>query len=125
SRPVWSTGAARFGPDTYAWVESPSGAFPGNRRYFAEIKDVPFGVCELDVQATAGTGGRATLTIKARGHAYFVHVCTPEPGVRFSDNYFDLRDGDAAQVTVSGLPEGFDPKRLEVKGYAGQARRPS
>lgn len=123
SRPVWTAELADAGPETYAWVESPSGAFPSNRYYFAEIKDIPFGDVELDVQATALDDGRAVLRIRSRGHAYFVHVETPEPGVRFSDNYLDLRDGDTVEVTVSGLPDGFDVKRLEVRGYAGQVVR--
>jgi hypothetical protein len=60
--------------------------------------------------------------------AYFVHVLTPAPGVRFGDNHFDLRDGDTATIDVTGLPEGFDPVALDVRGHIGagvsSARRP-
>ncbi len=37
----------------------------------------------------------------------------PAPGIRLSDNCFDLRDGDEVFVTV----DGADPSRLKVSGY--------
>ncbi|MFG1920528.1 glycoside hydrolase family 2 protein [Cryptosporangium sp. NPDC048952] len=55
------------------------------------------------------------MTITARGFVYFVHVLTPNPGVRFSDNYVDLRDGDSVMIDVTGLDIHSDPAALEVR----------
>jgi beta-mannosidase len=63
--------------------------------------------------------GEVSVTIAAQGHAYLVHILSPVPGVRFSDNYFDLRDGETTTITVVGLPDGFPVQELEVRGYAG------
>ena len=123
SKPVWSFsgGADAFAASRYAWVESPSGQFPANRLYFAEIKDIPFGPCTLQTQVVPTGAGEAEITITARGHAYFVHIPSPVPGIRFTDNYLDLRDGDTVRIRVTGMPDGFDPQQLEVRGYPGTA----
>jgi beta-mannosidase len=122
SRSVWSlaTGDLTRDGGTYAWVESPNGAFPSNRHFFAEIKDLTFGKSELDVSVTAnGAGDGAVVDVVSRGYSYFVHIPSPVPGLRFTDNYLDLRDGDRTQIEVSGLPPNFDLSRLKVCGYAG------
>jgi beta-mannosidase len=121
---VWSVdGASGFGRDTYAWVESRTGAFPPNRLYFAEIKDLEFGSSGLDIQASTTEAGEVSVTITAQGHAYLVHILSPVPGVRFSDNYFDLRDGETVTIVVADLPDGFLAQELEVRGYAGARTR--
>lgn len=124
SRAVWTLPAAGFPRDggTYAWVESPNAAFPSNRHFFAEIKDLTFGKSELDVSVRENGDG-AVVDIESRGYSYFVHVPSPVPGLRFTDNYLDLRDGDQARIEVSGLPLNFDLSRLEVRGYAGNGQR--
>lgn len=120
SRLVWTLATADFPRDggTYAWVESPNGAFPSNRHFFAEIKDLTFGKSELDVSVSAAEDG-AMVDIVSRGYSYFVHLPSPVPGLRFTDNYLDLRDGDRARIEVSGLPSNFDLGQLKVVGYAG------
>ena len=47
----------------------------------------------------------ARVTLTADGFAYFVHLLSPAPGVRFSDNYLDLRTGDSAVVDVTGVSD--------------------
>jgi beta-mannosidase len=103
-------------------VESPNGAFPSNRHFFAEIKDLTFGKNELDVSVTA-KGNGAVVDIASRGYSYFVHIPSPVPGLRFTDNYLDLRDGDRTQIEVTGLPPDFDLSQLKVVGYAGTDQR--
>jgi beta-mannosidase len=121
SRAVWTRSGLELIEDRYAWVDSLDGDFSPNRLFFAEIKDIPFGDSKLDVVATKADRGNATLSVTATGFAYFVHALTPEPGTRFDINYLDLRDGDTATIEVTGLPEGFDPRSLEV--YAWRPRR--
>jgi beta-mannosidase len=39
------------------------------------------------------------------------------PGVRYSDNYVDLRPGDEATITLDRLPADFDPATITVRAY--------
>ena len=115
---AWST-AGDFGADQVAWVESPDGMFPANRLFFAEIKDIPFLPANLDVNVIETGVSTATIDITADRYAYFVHVLTPAPGIRFSDNYLDLRPGEPRQIEVRGLTAEVDASRLTVLPYAG------
>ncbi|GAA4181896.1 glycoside hydrolase family 2 protein [Gryllotalpicola koreensis] len=117
SQPVWRGPAPADGQ--FAWVSSPSGAFPDNRVYPREIKDTPFGDARLDHEIVDTGAGAAEITVTAHGHAYFVHIPSAVPGIRFSDNYLDLRDGTSVTIRVEGLPAGFDLDALEVAGYVG------
>ncbi|MEU6674029.1 glycoside hydrolase family 2 protein [Streptomyces sp. NPDC046925] len=117
SAAVWRASGLELTADRYAWVDSPDGAFPSNRLFFAEIKDIPFPEPELHVSARTSGPHTATLTVTAKGFAYFVHALTPAPGARFDLNYVDLRDGDSATLHVSGLPAGFDPASIEVRAW--------
>jgi beta-mannosidase len=115
---AWST-SGEFGADQVAWVESPDGLFPANRLFFAEIKDIPFLPATLDVNVIETGVGTATIDITADRYAYFVHAPTPTPGVRFSDNYLDLRPGEPREIQVRGLTAAADISSLKVLPYAG------
>lgn len=119
SRRVWARDGLPLTADRFAWVESTDGGFGPNRLFFAEIKDIRWLPTSLDVTAESTGPGTARLTVTASRYAYLVHVLTPAPGVRFGDNYLDLRAGDTAVIEVSGLPDGFDPATLVVRTYAG------
>jgi beta-mannosidase len=115
---AWST-SGEFGSDQVAWVESPDGLFPANRLFFAEIKDIPFLTAALDVHVIETGAGTATIDITADRFAYFVHIPTPAPGVRLSDNYLDLRPGESRQIEVRGLTSVATASSLRVLPYAG------
>ncbi|HSN12498.1 MAG TPA: glycoside hydrolase family 2 protein [Propionibacteriaceae bacterium] len=115
---AWAT-SGEFTVDQVAWVESPDGLFPANRLFFAEIKDIPFIPAALDVNVVETGPGSATVDVVADRYAYFVHVPSPAPGIRFSDNYLDLRPGEPRQIHVRGLTPAIDPTSLVVKPYAG------
>ena len=121
TRRVWSVAgdAAAFGPEHFASVRSPTGEFPANRLFFSEIKDLVWGDTELNASVRDLSGGRAAVELESRGFSYFVRVASPTPGVRFSDNYLELRHGERASVQVTGLPRGFDVQTLEVGSYLG------
>ncbi|MEV6981099.1 glycoside hydrolase family 2 protein [Sphaerisporangium sp. NPDC051017] len=119
---VWRT-EGPFSEDRFAWVESVDGAFPENRLFFAEIKDLPFSEQALEVTITDAGDGEAVVDIAAEHFAYFVHLPTPAPGVRFSDNYVDLRAGTSRRIHVTGLPSGFGADDLRVETYAGMPNR--
>ena len=106
-------------PTTYAWVSSPDGAFGPNRLFFDHLKNLPLPVPVFTVEIAAEAPGTASVTVTAETFCYFVHLLTPAPGVRFSDNYLDLRPGDVARIDVTGLPAGFDPRELQVASCRG------
>jgi beta-mannosidase len=88
-------------------VRSAAGAFPANRHFFADLKDldrqstapnlvvVPVGPHEVRVQLSAPT----------TGYVYFAHVTSPYESTRFSDNYVDLLPGETREIVVN------DPQR--------------
>jgi beta-mannosidase len=121
SQVVWSRvlTAEERGADRYAWVESADGAFPANRLFFAEIKDLPLRRTPVrsTVERTGPTSARVTVTADA--FVYLVRCTTPYPTARCSDNYLDLRAGDLRTITVTGLPADFDPADLVVGSYVG------
>ncbi|AYG02665.1 glycoside hydrolase family 2 protein [Gryllotalpicola protaetiae] len=92
----------------YAWASSPSGVFPAARKHFAEV-----GALELPTPELSVVGTRGGLQIASRGYAYQVRIEHTTPGMRLSDNCFDLRDGDQVDVTVAGV----DPASLTVTSY--------
>jgi beta-mannosidase len=116
---VWRATGVPLTADRYGWVESPDALVPANRLFFGDVKDLAFGPSTVRVQTERTGPTTARVRLAAQGYAYFVHLLTPAPGVRFSDNYLDLRDGDSAEVEVTGLPEGFDLDALQVRGLAG------
>ncbi|GAB3276654.1 glycoside hydrolase family 2 protein [Kineosporia babensis] len=120
SRMVWST-AMPADPTLIARVTGDG--FPTNRLFFAEIKDLPLnGTLDWSVKERSAT--EADVHVRARGYAYFVHVPSVVPGIRFSTNYLELRDAEEAVIRVSGLPLGFDPSSLEPRTYAGPSIAP-
>lgn len=116
SAAVWSVSGVAA-PDRYARVGG--GSVPANRLFFAEIKDIDFGPARLDWTTTPTGPGSARVVIRSSGYSFLVHLPSPAPGVRFSDNYLDLPDGAEVRIEVSGLPDGFVPQRLQVLSYRG------
>ncbi|GAB3916685.1 beta-mannosidase [Microlunatus endophyticus] len=118
SRVVWTTDDDQD-PGSFAWVEGDG--FPTNRLFFGEIKDVPFGPTGLTWTVTPIGPGSATVEVESQGYAYFVHLPSPHPEVRFSDNYFDLPPGGRVSIAVQGPQDAFMPDDLVVRGFAGHA----
>jgi beta-mannosidase len=114
SRPFWSGPIAAGG---ILWVD---GAGLRSNRYFAgEVKDIDFARHSLSHDVATTGVGTAEVTIRSTGYNYLTHIPSPHPGTHFSDNYFDLRDGETATVTVTGLPVDFDPAELVVATFVG------
>jgi beta-mannosidase len=122
SEPVWSAAPATFeaGPDRFAWVSESAGKIEPNRLFFSPIKDLELGTGHVEAEVTAGPDGTAVVELLSRGYSYLARVTAPVPGVTFSANYLDLRDGARKRIEVSGLPSGFDLDQLTIDTYAGQ-----
>jgi beta-mannosidase len=114
SRCVWSSDALELAPDRFAWVSDIAGEIEPNRLFFAPLKGLPLGSSRIDVVAEPGA-----LTLTSHGYSYLTRVLAPAPGVTFSRNYLDLRDGESVRVEVGGLPVGFDVAKLRVATYGG------
>jgi beta-mannosidase len=118
---VWSV-PLPGSPDTYAWVSSEDEAFPPNRLFLGDIKDLPLPVTDLRSTVTATGDTTAEVAVEASVFTYLTRVTSSHPGARFSENYFDLPPGTVRTIQVSGLPHGFDPQDLVVGSYVGSAR---
>ncbi|MGW7545041.1 hypothetical protein ACWGKQ_28640 [Streptomyces sp. NPDC054770] len=119
SRRVWSSPAAEHqpGPNRYAWVSDLLGNTDANRVFFTPLKDLRLPGSRLATRVTALHGGTADITLTSHGYSYLARLLAPAPGVTFSRNYLDLRDGDQARITVGNLPPDFDPERLLAAVY--------
>ena len=125
SAPVWSAPAERVGagPDRYAWVapvgDNGAGPVGANRLFFAPLKRLRLPPSRVTTRVLSSTAGHAELELTASGYVYMGRVAAPGPGVTFSANHLDLRDGDRVRISVSGLPPDFDPSLLRATTYAG------
>ncbi|MFD0584939.1 beta-mannosidase [Dactylosporangium darangshiense] len=119
SRPVWSADDRTFepGPDRYAYVSDAADLIEPNRLFFAPLKELRLGSGWIDVHARPGPQDSAEVTLTSHGYNYLTRVLAPRPGVVFSRNYLDLRDGGQARIHVRGLPDGFDTADLHVAAY--------
>jgi beta-mannosidase len=117
---VWAGTAEEVAASSarFAWVSGEG--VRSNRWFFGEIKDVEFGPSELEIEREDVGAGSARITVTSRGYSYLVRVLSPAGFVRFSDNYFDLRDGESTTIEVTQLPEGVTAADLVVTGYIGQ-----
>jgi beta-mannosidase len=98
----WAASDVLAEPGTYVSVRSASDAFPANRYFFAELKD-------LDRQATAPDMAvsrigadevRVQLRAPETHYVYFAHLMSPYESTRFSDNYVDLQPGEMVEIVV-------------------------
>jgi hypothetical protein len=92
-------------PDRYLAVRG--GTFPGNRRFFAAIKDLEREPARLE-HTFEEAGGELRVRLRAGGYAYFVHLAHPDERVRFSDNYLELMPGEERTVVLTGAVRPAD-----------------
>jgi beta-mannosidase len=115
---VWRqslTGSA----DRFLWVEFESGAFPPNRHFFAEVKDLrrtPVAPT-LSVMASADHELRLRLSAPPDGYVFFAHLTSPHETTRFSDNYFDVPPAASRDLVVTDPTRDLTPETLHL-GWA-------
>jgi beta-mannosidase len=90
---------AEGAPDRYLSVRGAT--FPGNRTFFAPIKDLRREPAEVEARFDG-----ARVHLRADTYAYFVHLAHPDERVRFSDNYLELEPGEERTVELSEAAEG-------------------
>lgn len=115
SRCVWR-GQAAGGPADILWVRSPADAFPGNRWFFAPIKDLDRSAATApQVSVTARDAQTVEVTVQAETPVWFVHALVDEPAARFSDNYVDLMAGEARTLVIHNPKGPIAPGDVSVR----------
>ena len=109
---AWA-GKPRRDAHHYAWASSPTESFLPARKHFAEIGELELGESTLESRVVDNE-----LHIRSTGYNYSVRINHPVPGIRLSDNCFDMRDGDTRAIAVSGI----DPAVLTVTTYPHAAK---
>lgn len=112
SRSVWAR-SERLPTGHWVWVHSPDDAFPRNRLFGGEVKDLHLSPDPLQWTFDPAT---AAVTLHATALTYQARVTTV-PGVHYSDNYVDLRPGEEATIVLDNLPKDFDPDTITVRAY--------
>lgn len=112
----WEAGELAGGEDRYLTVRSAAEVFPGNRHFFAAIKDLAREPAQLE--HTIETVGERELRVRLRSdaYAYFVHLAMPDERVRFSDNYLELEPGEERIVTITHPEAALRAEDLTVRG---------
>ncbi|NGY05576.1 beta-mannosidase [Solimonas terrae] len=112
---VWRGHAPTGARDRALCVHSPDGLFPANRLMLAPIKSLQLAAGakpRLDVVQS----GPCSLHVRLAADAYllFVQLVVERPGMRYSDNYFDLRAGEVRDVIVTDPHGPISPCELAV-----------
>lgn len=116
---VWRLDELRGGPEHYAMVRSLSGAFPANRWFFAEYKDLvrqPVAP-RMRVQGPGAHELRVELQAPESAYVYFAHVLSPFETTLMSDNYVDIPPGESRQLTLQDPTHTLAPGDLRL-GWA-------
>jgi beta-mannosidase len=118
SEVVWRGRAPDAG--SFAWVSDAQGAVADNRLFFGPLRSLPL-TGRVEAVATRTGPRSAHVDLRSTGYSYLARVMAPVPGVRCDRNYLDLRDGDTARITVTGLPADLDVGALTVASYGAPA----
>jgi beta-mannosidase len=112
----WEAGAILARPDAYLAVRSGDACFPANRHFFAPIKDLQL-VPEAKPRVTIAARGANALDVELSADAWLlmVSIGSPQAGVRYSDNYFDLRPGERRVVRVAHAQQPIAAGDLTIR----------
>ena len=119
SRRIWAR-SERLPTGAWAWVRSTDGAFGVNRVFGGDVRDLHHGTEPPAWEAERTGETSAVVTIRAKSLTYQARIIAGVPGVRYSDNYVDLRPGDEATITLDRLPADFDPATITVRAYTAR-----
>jgi beta-mannosidase len=101
-------------PEQYVSVRSAGSAFPANRYFFGELKDLvrrPTAP-HMDVTRVSDHELRVQLRAPDTSYVYFANLTSPHESVRFSDNYVDLEPGETRQIMVADPLHELAPESL-------------
>jgi beta-mannosidase len=112
----WTPDELQPGPDRSVSVRSSSGAFPGNRHFFVDIKDLHRRRIAPDMTITVDSPHRLRVLLRApaSGYVYFAHLTGTSESTRYSDNYVDLEPGETRELVVVDPLHEIAPQALEL-----------
>jgi beta-mannosidase len=116
---VWRLDGISGSGGHYLHVTCGSGAFPDNRHFFAEYKDLQRSaiVPRMQVHMRSAHELDVELAAPENGYVYFAHLVSRHPSTRFSDNYIDIVPGLVRTIHVSDAEHEITPDALRL-GYA-------
>ena len=100
---VWRAEGNRLAGDRrhVLTVRSRNDIFPANRHFFAPIKDLDRPAPPApEIKFEQRGAHEIAVHLGATDYLYFVHLLVADERTRFSDNYFDLADGETTTVVV-------------------------
>jgi beta-mannosidase len=106
-------------PAHYLHVSSATGAFPANRHFFADIKDLqrqPLAP-RMQVSLRDAHALEVELAAPADGYVYFAHLVSRHRTTYFSDNYVDIAPGETRTLLVTDSQHALDADALRL-GWA-------
>jgi beta-mannosidase len=100
---VWRANGKRLASDGrhVLAVRARDNVFPANRHFFVAIKDLdrsPPPAPEIRFEQRGAH--EIAVHLGTSDYLYFVHLLVADEGTRFSDNYFDLAEGETTTVLV-------------------------
>jgi beta-mannosidase len=113
---VWKGRVPAMTADRALCVRSDKATFAENRHFFGAIKDLQLvpaakpGVSFAQVDANT-----IDVHLSAEAYLLFVSLECERAGPRFSDNYFDLRPGDARTIRVSDAQRAISSEDLTIR----------
>jgi beta-mannosidase len=116
SQCIWRCSAeqAQAAPDGYLVVYAEHGSFATNRHFFAAIKELQRPKVNIQVEVSTGNEHEVSVTFKADGYAFFVHLLSPSEETIFSDNYFDMEAGEVRVISVTNPELPIQPELLQL-----------
>ncbi len=98
---VWRACAPASSREQLLCVRSVDHRFPPNRHLLAPVKDLALRAgARAQVTITQQVECEVEVHLEADAYLLFVQLTSEQLGVRFSDNYFDLRAGESRTVIV-------------------------
>jgi beta-mannosidase len=119
SQCVWLLETSAASPAHYLHVSSASNAFPPNRHFFADIKDLqrqPLAP-HMQLHMRGPHTLEADLTAPTDAYVYFAHLVSRHPSTHFSDNYVDILPGESRTLQVSDEQHELNAEALRL-GWA-------
>ena len=115
---LWRAEAKRLASDGrhVLTVRARDNAFPANRHFFVPIKDLDRVTPPAPEIKIEQRGAREiAVHLRAATYLHFVHLLVADERTRFSDNYFDLADGETTTVIVRNAAAAVRPDDVIFK----------
>ena len=100
----------------FASVRSERNAFPKNRHFFAEYKDLikKPAAAAMQIHAVNPHELRVHLQAPKDAYVYFAHLLSPHETARFSDNYIDLEPSESRELIVRDPTRNLTPESIRL-----------